>query len=118
MSLFDHIAIKSNNVAADVEKYRQLGFHVEACFEDWGMVRDEKGTGIALLGPGSHHPTHFAIRVADLAELEKAAAAENRPLQKHRDETISFYTNGAQGVALEYIWYPPTYGAEKAATKE
>lgn len=107
MSHFDHIAIKSTNVAADVEKYRQLGFQVEACFDDWGMVRDERGVGIALLGPGSHHPTHFAIRVEDLQELETMAAAEKRPVQTHRDRTISFYTNGAQGVALEYIWYPP-----------
>lgn len=107
MPRFDHVAIKSLNVAEDVAKYNALGFTVEACFEDWGMVRDASGVGIALLGPGSHHPTHFAIKVEDLNELEKTAAAENRPLQKHRDDTISFYTNGAQGIALEYIWYPP-----------
>ncbi len=115
MSLFDHVAIKSINVAADVEKYRQLGFQVEACFPDWGMVRDERGIGIALLGPGSHHPTHFAIRVEKLDELEQMATAENRPVQTHRDRTISFYTHGAQGIALEYIWYPPEEktGAER-----
>lgn len=107
MAVFDHVAIKSENVAADAERYRRLGFQVEACFEDWGMVRDERGVGIALLGPGSHHPTHFAIRVADLDALKRAAEAENRPLQHHRDKTISFYTKGAQGVALEFIWYPP-----------
>ena len=112
MSLFDHIAITSTNVATDVEKYRQLGFQVEACFEDWGMVRDARGTGIALLGPGSHHPTHFAIRVEKLEALEQMAAAENRPVQTHRDHTISFYTSGAQGVALEYIWYPPKVDKE------
>jgi catechol 2,3-dioxygenase-like lactoylglutathione lyase family enzyme len=106
MSFFDHVAIKSEDVARDVARYRELGFKVEACYEDWGMVRDERGVGIALLGPGSHHPTHFAIRVADLDELKRAAEAEGRPLQHHRDRTISFYTKGAQGVALEFIWYP------------
>lgn len=110
MSHFDHVAIKSNNVSADVEKYRQLGFTVEACQEDWGMVRDARGIGIALLGPGSHHPTHFAIRVEKLEELETMARTENRPVQTHRDCTISFYTHGAQGIALEYIWYPPDFG--------
>ncbi len=109
MKVLDHVAIKSTNVAADVERYRQLGFRVEACFEDWGMVRDERGVGIALLGPGSPHPTHFAVRVESLAELEQAAAAENRPLQHHRDKTISFYTKGAEGVALEMIWYPEDF---------
>ena len=115
MSLFDHVAIKSINVAQDVEKYRQLGFKVEACFEDWGMVRDERGVGIALLGPGSHHPTHFALKLENLADLEKAAAAENRQLQEHRDHTISFYTQGAQGIALEYIWYPPAPAAQTSS---
>jgi hypothetical protein len=115
MSFFDHVAIKSEDVARDVARYRELGFKVEACYEDWGMVRDERGVGIALLGPGSHHPTHFAIRVPDLAELKRAAEAENRPLQQHRDQTVSFYTKGAQGVALEFIWYPE--GGPQAESK-
>lgn len=106
MKNLDHVAIKSKNVAEDVERYRQMGFSVEACFDDWGMVRDSRGVGIALLGPGSHHPMHFAVRVDSLDELERAAAAENRPLQHHRDQTISFYTRGAEGIALELIWYP------------
>jgi hypothetical protein len=106
MKTLDHVAIKSRNVAEDVERYRQMGFTVEACFEDWGMVRDQRGVGIALLGPGSHHPTHFAIRVDSLDELRRAAETENRPLQEHRDKTLSFYTKGAEGIAMEIIWYP------------
>jgi len=107
MPVFDHVAVKSSDVAADVERYRRLGFEVEACQPDWGMVRDRQGIGIALLGPGSHHPVHFAMRVESLEELERAAAAENRQLVRHRDHTISFYTKGAEGLALELIWYPP-----------
>lgn len=118
MSFFDHVAIKSENVAEDVERYRQLGFTVETCHSDWGMVRDERGVGIALLGPGSHHPTHFAIRVNDLEALKRAAESENRPLQNHRDRTISFYTKGAQGVALEFIWYPPDFGQVKESNSQ
>lgn len=112
MKYLDHVAIRSNDVAADVERYQQLGFTVEACFADWGMVRDERGVGIALLGPGSHHPVHFAVRVESLAELEAAAEAERRPLQHHRDRTISFYTKGADGIALEMIWYPDDFGSQ------
>jgi hypothetical protein len=106
MTLFDHVAVRSSNVTADVERYRRLGFKVEACFPDWGMVRDERGVGIALLGPGSHHPPHFAVRVQSLGELERAAAVENRKLVYHRDQSLSFYTAGAEGLALEFIWYP------------
>jgi hypothetical protein len=106
MPVFDHVAVKSSDVASDVERYRRLGFEVEACHPDWGMVRDRQGIGIALLGPGSHHPVHFAMRVESLEELERAAAKENRALVRHRDQTISFYTKGAEGLALEFIWYP------------
>jgi hypothetical protein len=106
MPLFDHVAVRSTNVAEDVERYRRLGFKVEACHPDWGMVRDARGVGVALLGPGSHHPPHFAMRVASLAELEQAAAAEKRKLIHHRDRSVSFYTAGAEGLALEFIWYP------------
>jgi len=106
MSLFDHVAVRSSDVAEDVERYRRLGFTVEANHPDWGMVRDAQGIGIALLGPGSHHPPHFAMRVESLEELERAAAAENRKLIHHRDQSVSFYTAGAEGLALEFIWYP------------
>jgi hypothetical protein len=106
MPLFDHVAVRSDDVAADVERYRRLGFEVEACHHDWGMVRDARGIGVALLGPGSHHPVHFAMRVESLEDLERRAAAENRQLIHHRDRTVSFYTRGAEGLALELIWYP------------
>ena len=106
MSLFDHVAVRSSDVAEDVERYQRLGFTVEANHPDWGMVRDAQGIGIALLGPGSHHPPHFAMRVESLEELERAAAAENRKLIHHRDQSVSFYTAGAEGLALEFIWYP------------
>lgn len=106
----DHLAVKTEDLQRDVEEYKRLGFAVESLFEDWAMMRDAKGFGIALLPPNSKHPAHIAMKVETLEELEKAAAKENRPVKEHRDKTVSFYTKGVGGNVVELIYYPPDYG--------
>ncbi|MDH3492189.1 MAG: VOC family protein [Acidobacteriota bacterium] len=69
----DHLAVKCENLERDIEEYKRLGFSVESHFEDWAMMRDSHGFGIALLPPGSKHPPHIAMRVDTMAELEAAA---------------------------------------------
>jgi len=107
----DHLAVRSEDLDADVEEYRRLGFTVESHFDDWAMVRDSKGFGIALLPPGSKHPPHIAMRVETLEELEAASAKEGRPIKPHRDGTSSFYTKGVGGNIVELIWYPPDFNS-------
>ena len=94
----------------DVEEYKRLGFSVETLYEDWAMMRDARGFGIALLPPNSKHPQHIALKVETLEELHQAAAKENRPVKEHRDKTVSFYTKGVGGNVVELIYYPPDYG--------
>ena len=106
----DHIAVKTDDVYRDVEEYKKLGFDVEYMAEDWAMVRDAKGFGIALLPPGSKHPAHIGMKVDTLEELREAAARENRPLKEHRDRTVSFYTKGVGGNIVELIYYPEDFG--------
>jgi len=106
----DHLAIKCDDLEKDVEEYKRLGFTVETMYEDWAMMRDARGFGIALLPPASKHPQHIGMRVETLAELEAAAAKENRPLKEHRDKTVSFYTKGVGGQVVELIYYPEDYG--------
>jgi hypothetical protein len=106
----DHIAVKCNDLATDVEEYKRLGFTLETLYPDWAMMRDARGFGIALLPPDSKHPTHLGLKVETLAELEAAAAKENRPIKPHRDGTSSFYTKGVGGNAVELIYYPEDYG--------
>ncbi len=108
----DHLAVKTEDLQRDVEEYKRLGFAVESLFEDWAMMRDAKGFGIALLPPESKHPAHIALKVETLEELKKAAAKENRPLKEHRDKTVSFYTKGVGGNVVELIYYPPDFGSE------
>ena len=106
----DHLAVKCDDLAKDVEEYKRLGFQLETLYEDWAMMRDSRGFGIALLPPNSKHPTHIGLRVETLEELQAAAESEKRPIKEHRDKTVSFYTKGVGGQAVELIYYPPDYG--------
>jgi hypothetical protein len=105
----DHIAVKTEDMQADVREYERLGFRVETLYEDWAMLRDARGFGVALLPRGSKHPQHIGIRVRSRQELEAAAHREGRPIKEHRDRSLSFYTNGVGGRAVEVIYYPPEY---------
>ena len=78
------------------------------------MLRDERGFGIALLPPNSRHPQHFGLRVETREALDEAAARENRPIKEHRDRSVSFYTKGVGGRAVEVIYYTPEYGGNQA----
>ncbi|HVF86973.1 MAG TPA: VOC family protein [Pyrinomonadaceae bacterium] len=105
----DHVAVKSEDLRRDVEEYQRIGFRLETLYDDWAMLRDARGFGVALLAPGSKHPPHMGLRVETREQLEEAARREDRPLKEHRDRTVSFYTKGVGGQALEVIYYPPEY---------
>ncbi len=106
----DHLAVKCEDLEKDVEEYKRLGFSVETVYEDWAMMRDSKGFGIALLPPNSKHPQHIGMKVETLEELKQAAEKEGRPVKEHRDKTVSFYTKGVGGNVVELIYYPPDFG--------
>jgi hypothetical protein len=112
--VMDHIAVNSEDLQRDVREYERMGFRVETLYEDWAMLRDERGFGIALLPQGSKHPPHFGLRVETREALEEAAAREGRPVREHRDRSVSFYTKGVSGHAVEVIYYPPEYGQEQS----
>ena len=111
----DHVAVKSEDLRSDVREYERLGFRVETLYDDWAMLRDPRGFGIALLAPGSKHPPHLGLKVNSREELEEAARRENRPLKEHRDRSVSFYTKGVSGQAVEVIYYPPDYNPTVAS---
>ena len=108
----DHIAVETDDLRRDAAEYERLGFCVETLYDDWAMLRDARGFGVALLPPGSKHPPHVALRVETREALEEAARRERRPVKEHRDRSLSFYTKGVGGRALEVIYYPPEYKKE------
>ena len=116
--VMDHIAIKSEDLQRDVREYERIGFRLETLYPDWAMMRDPRGFGIALLPPDSKHPPHLGLRVETREALEAAAAREGRPVKEHRDRSISFYTKGVSGQAVEVIYYPPEYGVNQATPDE
>jgi hypothetical protein len=109
--VMDHIAVETEDLAGDVREYERLGFSVETMYDDWAMLRDTRGFGVALLPPNSKHPPHIGIRVESREDLEEAARRERRPVKEHRDRSLSFYTKGVGGRAVEVIYYPPEYKA-------
>lgn len=111
--VMDHIAINSRDLKKDAEEYQRIGFTVETLYDDWAMLRDSKGFGIALLAPGSKHPEHIGLRVETREELEDYAKREGRTIKEHRDHSVSFYTKGVGGKAVEVIYYPPDFGSDK-----
>jgi hypothetical protein len=111
--VMDHIAVESKDLQRDVLEYERIGFRVETLYDDWAMMRDARGFGIALLPPNSKHPPHIGLRVETREQLEAAAAREGRPVKEHRDRSVSFYTKGVSGQAVEVIYYPPEYGTDK-----
>ena len=110
----DHVAVPSEDLTRDVREYERLGFRVETLYHDWAMLRDARGFGVALLGPGSKHPPHMGLRVETRAALDEAARRENRPVKEHRDHTVSFYTKGVGGQIVEVIYYPPDDEQDKS----
>jgi len=44
----DHIAIRCEDLDRAVAGYAQLGFSVETIYDDWALMRDRNGFGIAL----------------------------------------------------------------------
>ena len=112
--VMDHIAVRSEDLEQDVREYERMGFRVETRYHDWAMLRDERGFGIALLPPDSRHPPHMALRVETREALEAAAQSEGRPIKEHRDRSVSFYTRGVGGHAVELIYYPPDYTGYQA----
>jgi hypothetical protein len=112
--VLDHIAVESKDLQRDVHEYERIGFRLETLYHDWAMLRDSRGFGIALLAPDSKHPPHLGLRVETLEALTEAAEREGRPVKEHRDRSVSFYTKGISGHAVEVIYYPPEYGSDKA----
>src|ERR1043166_8962272 len=105
----DHVAVRSEDIRADAREYERLGFRLETMYEDGARLRGAGGFGVALLPPGSNHPQHSGIRVESREAFEEAARREGRPVKEHRDRSVSFYTKGVGGRAVEVIYYPPDY---------
>ena len=102
----DQVAVPSTDLNRDVEFYRQLGFTLETFYDDWAMLRDRDGRGIALLDPHGKHPPHFGMKIESIEDLERIAREHNRVVAPHRDGSYSAYLADPSGNEIEIVYYP------------
>ena len=102
----DHSAVISRDPDADIEFYLRLGFTVETRYDDWAMLRDARGRGLALLSPSGSHPPHFALRAPSRRFVEQMSEQHEEPLLEHRDGSTSVYIKDPSGNRLEMVFYP------------
>lgn len=107
--IVDHVAFESSDVRRDAREYEQLGFTVEALYDDWALLRDRKGFGVALVVVGSKYPPHLALRVESREALEEAARRAHCTIREHRDHSLSFHMAGIGSQAIQVIYYPAKY---------
>ena len=62
------------------------------------------GANVLILDEPTNH-----LDLESREALEEAARREGRPVKEHRDRSVSFYTRGVGGRAVEVIYYPPDY---------
>lgn len=109
----DHVAVKVADLAAEVERWRGLGLTATLSDPTMAIVTFGDGTRLALLGPGSSHPNHVALRVAEADRFAEIAQREGGEAVPHEDGSLSFYAKGGPGLAVEWVWRPapPSGGA-------
>lgn len=100
----DHVAVPSSDIAASVAWYVEK-FGAEVLYQDstWAFLKMGQGK-LALVTP-SQHPPHVALRVS-AEQLEEAARAAGKAIDRHRDGTTGFYLTDPDGSAVELICYP------------
>ena len=102
----DHSAVVSRDMDADIDFYLQMGFTVETRYDDWAMLRDAGGRGLALLSPSGSHPPHFALRAPSRRFIEHLSKERRLRVLEHRDGSVSVYMKDPSGNWLEVIFYP------------
>lgn len=102
----DHSAVISSDMDADIEFYLRFGFTVETRYDDWAMLRDASGRGLALLSPSGTHPPHFALRAPSRRFIEQMSEQHGERVLEHRDRSTSVYIKDPSGNRLEMVFYP------------
>ena len=98
---FDHVALKSKNIAESVEWYLDR-FGGEILYQDstWAEIK-VCGLNLSFVTPGQH-PAHVAFCLTE----EEAKKFPDKKFKLHRDGTRSFYEKDNQNNILEFIVRP------------
>jgi hypothetical protein len=102
----DHVAVKVADLAAEMERWHGLDHTATLSDPTMAIVTFADGTRLALLGPGSSHPNHLALRVAEAGRFAEIAQQEGTEPTPYPDGSLSFYAKGGPGLAVEWVWRP------------
>jgi hypothetical protein len=101
---FDHLAVPVEDVAVVMRWFQTIHPDTEVLYSDdeWCFLRigEQK---LAFVNE-DYHPPHFAFAVSE-SELRKLALVHGQEVAQHRDDTLSFYTTGPEGVCVEFVTY-------------
>ena len=96
---FDHIALKSNDIARSVNWYvENLNVTVKYQDETWAVV-ETSGIKIAFVIPDKH-PPHFSFEITDNFINERLIG---KKFKQHRDGTSSCYIKDPDGNFIEFL---------------
>jgi catechol-2,3-dioxygenase len=97
---FDHVAIRSSDIARSVEWYKQnLNCQVEYQDETWAML-SVGGSKVAIVSKGQH-PAHIAFEVE--SSLKFPCSPEK--VKVHRDNSSYYYGSDPDGNVIEWVAY-------------
>ena len=101
---FDHLAVPVENVEAVMRWFQTIHPDTEVLYLDkeWCFLRigEQK---LAFVSE-KQHPAHFAFAVSE-SKLRKLALTYGQEIAQHRDDTLSFYMTGPEGVCVEFVTY-------------
>lgn len=101
---FDHLAVPVENVRDVMAWFQTIHPDTEVLFVDdtWCFLRIGE-TKLAFVNE-SEHPPHFAFSVTE-PELRELALVHGQEVTQYRDDTLSFYMTGPEGVCVEFVTY-------------
>ncbi len=101
---FDHLAVPVENVEAVMRWFQTIHPDTEVLYidDEWCFLRI--GEQKLAFVHEDQHPAHFAFTVSEL-ELRKLALTYGQEIAQHRDDTLSFYMTGPEGVCVEFVTY-------------
>ena len=101
---FDHLAVPVDNVEAVMNWFQTIHPDTEVLYVDdeWCFLKigDQK---LAFVQE-KQHPAHFAFTVSE-EELRKLALSYGQEVEQNREDTLSFYMTGPEGVCVEFVTY-------------
>lgn len=101
---FDHLAVPVEDVRGVMRWFQSIHPDTEVLYSDdeWCFLRIGE-TKLAFVQE-TQHPPHFAFAV-DEPTLHELAVRYGQEVAQHRDDTLSFYMTGPEGVCVEFVTY-------------